>query len=71
MTSEPPEALRPLFTLFETLPRGGPGDDAHTLKALDLLPELPRNASGKVTKFVLRQWAAGASGAASAEEASS
>jgi len=43
MTTEVPEELRPLFTLFESLPRGGPGDDAHTLRALRRLPPLPEN----------------------------
>lgn len=43
MTTELPEALRPLFTLFEGLPRGGPGDDAHTHEALRRLPGLPQN----------------------------
>lgn len=33
--------LRPLFRLFETLPRGGPGDDDHTREALRRLPALP------------------------------
>ena len=35
--------LRALFRLFETMPRGGPGNEAATLEALRRLPPLPEN----------------------------